>query len=136
MPWFGFIHPVLAVFTLIYGILLGQVSLSRLGDWDFPLRRVRARTIIYFSLVVANLFLGLWISTILSGRGEEVKIFGHLPLAIIATAIIFLAALVTFGRALPGKLTPVMRWHPIMIVISLALIMTMGFTAILKLLKL
>ncbi|MEO0071367.1 MAG: hypothetical protein ABIK39_04715 [candidate division WOR-3 bacterium] len=136
MPWYGFIHPVLAVLTLIYGIILGQVSLSRLGEWDFPLRRVRTQTIIYFSLVVVNLFLGLWISTILSGRGEEVKIFGHLPLAIISTALIFLAALVTFGRSQPGKLTPFMRWHPIVVVLSLALIMTMGFTAILKLLKL
>ncbi len=135
MPWFSFIHPILATFTLIYGVLLGQKSLSRLGDWDFPLRRVRTQTVIYFLLVAGNLFLGLTVNAILSGRGQEIEFFGHLPLAIVTVVLVLLAALVTFGRYQFGKLSPIMRWHPILIVLSLALIMTMGFTAVLKLLK-
>jgi hypothetical protein len=135
MPWFGFIHPVLAILTLVYGITIGQITLARLGQWDFPLRRVRMRTFIYFLLTVFNLGLGLLMNAILAARGREVKLLLHLPLAITACALGFLATLTTFSKGKPGELAPTMRWHPVLIVASLALIMTMGFTALLKVVK-
>ncbi len=135
MPWYGFIHPVLAIGTMIYGLTIGRVSLSRLGEWDFPLNRIRKRTFIFAILTILNLGLGLLINTILAGRGQRVALVGHLPLAILVSAFGLLATLVTFSKSLPGEVSPRMRWHPILIVASLALIMTMGFIAILKVFK-
>ncbi len=135
MPWFGFIHPLLAIFTFIYGLTIGQVSLSRLDDWDFPLRRVRKRTLIFFLLVVANFLLGLVVNIILGARGERVVLFAHLPIAIAITVFTLLATLITFSKGRLGELPEKMRWHPILVVISLALIMTIAFTALLKVLR-
>ncbi|MGQ9708844.1 MAG: hypothetical protein ACUVUR_08255 [bacterium] len=136
MPWFGYIHPILAILTLVYGITIGQTTLSRMGQWDFPMRRVRVRTFIYFLLTVVNLGLGILINTILARRGGEVKLIIHLPLAIATSVLALLSTLVTFSKGKPGELAPMMRWHPVLVVASLALIMTMGFTALLKFLKL
>ncbi len=136
MPWYGFIHPVLAILTLIYGLNIGKVSLSRLGEWDFPLRRVRRRTFIFALLTILNLGLGLLVNTVLAGRGQRVELVAHLPLAILVSASALLATLVTFSKGPLGELPPRMRWHPILITIGLALIMTMGFIALLKIFRL
>ncbi|MGB9741907.1 MAG: hypothetical protein ACP5JB_05285 [candidate division WOR-3 bacterium] len=136
MPWFGYIHPLLAIFTLGYGVTIGQLSLSRLGDWDFPLRRLRKRTLVYFLLTVVNVGIGLLVNTLLASRSQGVKLLAHLPLAIAVSVLALLALLVTYGRSRkPGELAPSLRWYPMLIVASLALIMTMGFTALLKVLK-
>lgn len=132
MPWYGYIHPVLALLTFGYGVTIGQLTLSRLGEWDFPLRRLRQRTLIYFLLTLANLGLGLLVNAILAGQGRAVKLLAHLPLAIAAAVLALLATLVTYGKARPGEVPPSLRWHPLFTVASLALIMTMGFTALLK----
>ena len=58
MPWYGFIHPVVAIATLVFGIMIAQTSMSRTEYWDFPLRRQRTRSTVYFLLCVANLIMG------------------------------------------------------------------------------
>ena len=40
MPWYGFIHPLLAIGTLAVGLVTGQVSLTNINDWNFPMRRM------------------------------------------------------------------------------------------------
>ncbi len=135
MPWYGFIHPLLAVFTFIYGLTIGQVSLSRLDDWDFPLRRVRKRTLIFFLLTVANFILGLVANIILGARGARVVLFAHLPMAIVIMVFALLATLITFSKGRFGELPEKMRWHPILVVVNLALILTMAFIALLKVLR-
>ncbi|MEO0009644.1 MAG: hypothetical protein ABIK51_03880 [candidate division WOR-3 bacterium] len=132
MPWYGYIHPVLALLTFGYGVTIGQLTLSRLGEWDFPLRRLRQRTLIYFLLTLANLGLGLLFNALLTGQGKAVRLLAHLPLAIAAAVLALLATLVTYGKARPGEVPASLRWHPLFTVASLALIMTMGFTALLK----
>lgn len=135
MPWFGFIHPVLALGAFVYGLFIGQVSMSRLDDWDFPLRRVKRRTVIYFIFTVVSGVIGLLINIILRHQGRGVTIFAHLPMGFAVVVTAFLATVVTMGKRRPGELPQSMRWHPLLIVISLALIMTMGLTALLKILK-
>lgn len=135
MPWYGFIHPVLALVTLVYGLTIGKVSLSRLDEWDFPLRQVRKRTFIFALLTILNLGLGLLVNAILAGKGRGVHLVAHLALAILVAALALLATLVTFSKSRPGQLPPTMRWHPILLVASLALIMTMGFIVVLKVFK-
>lgn len=135
MPWYGYIHPVLALVTLIYGLTIGKVSLSRLDDWDFPLRLVRKRTFIFALLTILNLGVGLLVQAILVGSGKGFHLVAHLPLAILVVALALLATLVTFSKSRPGELPPIMRWHPILIVISLALTMTMGFITLLRVFK-
>jgi hypothetical protein len=136
MPWFAYIHPLLAIFTLGFGLSIGQLSLSRLGDWDFPLRHLRFRTLLYFILTVVNLGIGLFVDTLLGVHGRAVKLLAHLPLAIAVAVLALLALLVTYGKSRkPGELAPALRLYPMLIIASLALIMTMGFTALLKVLK-
>ncbi|MEO0079411.1 MAG: hypothetical protein ABIK44_01880 [candidate division WOR-3 bacterium] len=136
MPWFGFIHPALALFTLFYGLRIGQTSLTKLADWDFPLRVMRARTLRYFLLTVANLILGFVFQIVLAAQGRPVRLLGHLPLAIAVVLLTLFADLATFGRQKPGELPRMIRWHPILVIASLALILTMGFTGLLKLFRL
>lgn len=127
MPWFGFIHPVLAIATLALGLVTAQTSLSKISDWDFPLRRQRSRSITFLLLCVANFGLGLFVGTALREIHKSVKITGHLPLSIIVLVAAFLAALVTFARSRPGEISPLMRWHSILLIAAVALILTMGF---------
>jgi len=136
MPFYAFVHPALAVFTLVWGIAVGQVSLAKLAEWDFPLRRVRSRTIVYFLLCVANLGMGLVAAALLAGIGREPKLPLHLVLGIIVCVLALLAALTSFGRSRPGEAPDLMRWHPILVVASLALILTQGFLSGLTLLRL
>jgi fatty acid desaturase len=136
MRWYGYIHPLLAIVTLFYGVTIGQLALSRLDDWDFPLRRLRTRTLIYFILTVINIGLGLLFNFLLSQSGKPMKLLAHLPLAITVSVLALLATIITYSRSKkPGELAPSLRWHPLLITASLALIMTMGFTALLKVLK-
>ncbi|UCG44221.1 MAG: hypothetical protein JSU73_06345 [candidate division WOR-3 bacterium] len=132
MPWYGFIHPLLAIATLVFGIMIAQTSMSRTEYWDFPLRRQRTRSIVYFLLCVANLVMGFLFATALRGRGVDVKLSLHVPLAIAATATALLAAAITFTRSRrPGELPGVMRYHGWFVAVSLAIVLTMAFTGVL-----
>jgi len=133
MPWYGFIHPVLAVVTIGLGLVTAQTSLSKISDWDFPLRRQRGRTIIFFLLVIANFIIGLFVNAGLRVIHKGVNITGHLLLSIIVLAVGFLATLVTFARSRPGETPPLMRWHSMLLIAALALMLTMGFLGALNL---
>lgn len=131
MPWYGFIHPVFAIVTLVYGLQTAQVSLTKLNDWDFPLRRQRSRSIIFFVLCVANFIVGLLAAILIRGGGGKIKLAGHVPLAVVAMVFSMFAALVTFTRSKPGDLSNLMRMHPVLVLVALACIFTMGFIAVL-----
>ncbi len=132
MPWYGFIHPALAVFTMVYGVKVAQVSISKFQDWNFPLRQQRARSTVYFLLCVGNMVLGFVVNLILHGQGFEVQFTFHMPLSIAVIVLALAASLVTFGRPRrPGELTPLLRLHPWLVVVSVVLIMTMGFIGLL-----
>ena len=133
MPWYGFIHPLLAIGTFAYGVALGQTSMSKLNDWNFPLRRQRYRSIVFFLLCAANFVVGLVASAMMRGTGHGVKITGHMPLAVVALIFSVIGTLVTFARAKPGELSGTMRLHPVIIIIALASILTMGFLSIMAL---
>jgi len=134
MPWYGFIHPLLSIVTLGLGLVTAQTSLSKISDWDFPLRRQRGRTIVFFMLCVANFAIGLFVNVALRDIHKGVKITGHLPLSIVVLVAAFLATLVTFARGRPGETPPIMRWHAVLSIAALAVILTMGFLGGLSLL--
>jgi O-antigen/teichoic acid export membrane protein len=127
MPWYGFIHPLLAIGTLWLGLVTAQTSLSKGSDWDFPLRRQRNRSIIFLLLCVANF------AAALRGIHKEVMISAHMTLSIVVLVAAFLAALVTFTRSKPGETPPLMRWHAMLSIVAIAVILTMGFLGGLKL---
>ena len=127
MPWYGFIHPLLAIVALGLGLVTAQTSLSKISDWDFPLRRQRGRTVVFFLLCVANFAIGMFVDVALRDIHKGVKITGHLPLSIFVLVTAFLAVLVTFARGRPGELSPLMRWHSMLSIAALAVILTMGF---------
>jgi hypothetical protein len=131
MPWYGFIHPALAVGTLAYGLVTGQTSLSRINDWNFPLRRQRYRSVVFFLMCVGNFIIGLLATALIRGRGGTVKLTAHTLLAAIVLAFALLAALVPFARSRPGEISGLMRLHPVLIIVCLAVIFTMGFIALL-----
>jgi hypothetical protein len=134
MPWYGFIHPVVAIATLVFGIMIAQTSMSRTEYWDFPLRRQRTRSTVYFLLCVANLIMGFLFAAEMRGRGVDVKLSLHIPLAIAATAMAVLAAAITFTRSRrAGELPGIMRYHGWFVAISLAMVLTMAFTGVLAL---
>ena len=135
MPWYGFIHPILAIVTLIIGMLIGQVSLTKINDWDFPLRRQRSRSILFFVLCAANFLIGLLAAILIRGGGGKVKLAGHIPLAVAAMLFSMLAALVTFTKSKPGDLSGSMRMHPLLILAALACVFTMGLIAVLAIFK-
>lgn len=139
MPWYGYIHPLIAVTTIVHGLFIGRVSLSKLGEWDFPLRRVRARTFIYFVLCALNLLVGLIVGAAIKVQSlkmaELIRYPGHLPVAVSVCVLALLAVLSTFGRGKPGEIPPLMRWHPVLIVASLGLAITNGFLVLLKVLR-
>lgn len=134
MPVYAFIHPVLAVATIVWGVTIAQVSMQRMADWDFPLRRVRSRTMIYLLLCTANFGAGLAFNALLAGR--RLVLPAHLTIGIIVCVLALLALLVTLAPGKPGQLPGLMRWHPVLTVASLALIITQGFLTGLKLLRL
>jgi hypothetical protein len=133
MAWYAFIHPVLAVAALGIGLVTAQTSLSKISDWDFPLRKQRSRTITFFLLCVANFGTGLFVNTALRDAGRGIKLTAHLPLSIAVMAITFVAALVTFSRSKLGEVSPLMRYHSVLTTIALALILTMGFLGLIAL---
>jgi hypothetical protein len=134
MPWYGFIHPLLAVGTLALGLVVGQTSLSRMTDWDFPLRKQRTRSIYFFLLTVLNFVLGMVVMTALRGGGYKTRLTGHMVLAIGIMVLAMLAAIVTFTRGRNNEVSGAMRLHPLFIIGALALIFTNGFLTILALL--
>jgi hypothetical protein len=130
MPWYGFIHPLLAVATLALGLATGQTSMSKLSEWDFPVRKQRYRSVIVFLLTVANFVVGLVVATALRGQGKNVRYTAHSPLAIAAMVAAMLAALASFARFRPGNVSGFIRLHPILTVLTLALILTNGFLVV------
>ena len=133
MPWYGFIHPVLAIATLGLGLVTAQTSLSKVSDWDFPMRRQRTRSIAFLLLCIANLVIGLFVNMGLRGIHKEVRISGHVTLSIVVLVASFGAALLTFTHSQPGETPPLMRWHAILTITAVALILTMTFLTGLKL---
>ncbi len=133
MPWYGFIHPLLAIPTIWLGLVTAQTSLTKISDWDFPLRRQRYRSIIFVLLCVGNFAIGLFVNVALRGLHRGVKITGHLPLSIFVLAAALLAALITFARGRPGETPPIMRWHAVLSIATVAVILTMGFLGALNL---
>ncbi len=133
MPWYGFIHPILAIFTLVYGFITAETSLRRLTDWDFPLRRQRTRSTVFFLLSVANMVLGFVVRLILRAISRDIKLTFHVPLAITTVILALAASLVTFSQPpKPGELPGPMRLHPWLLVLAVVMIMTMGFLVLLS----
>jgi hypothetical protein len=126
MPWYGFIHPAVALGTLALGLVTGQVSLSRLTQWDFPLSTQRNRSVVFFLLTIVNFVLGLLVAADLRGHGFKASLTGHMPLAIITMVLALIAAIVTFTRGQRGEASGAMRLHPILILAALACIFTNG----------
>jgi uncharacterized membrane protein YidH (DUF202 family) len=133
MPWYGFIHPLLAIGTIAYGVVTAQTSLARINEWNFPLRKQRYRSIIFLVMVVANFVVGFIVTAFIRGPGRELKLPGHRPLAIIAIILAIAAALVTFSKNQRGEVSSTMRLHPIIMIVTLVVVFTMGFITILSL---
>jgi len=133
MPWYGFIHPALAIGTLALGLVTAQTSLSKVSDWDFPMRRQRSRTIIFLLLCIANFVMGLFVNMGLRSIHKGVVLSGHMTLSIIVLIAALGAALITFTRSEPGQTPPHMRWHATLTIVAVALMLTMTFIAGLKL---
>ena len=133
MPWYGFIHPILALGTMVYGVRVAQVSMSRVLDWDFPLRRQRAHSIVFFLLCVANLVIG-YLANAGMGEGQQVKLTFHVPLAFIVVIMSVFAGLVTFTRSRkPGEVSGLMKFHHWLIFIPAVIILAMAMTGLLAL---
>jgi len=133
MPWYGFIHPVIAIGTIALGLVTAQTSLSKVSDWDFPMRRQRSRSISFLMLCIVNFIMGLFVNMGLRNIHKGVTISGHMTLSIIVLIAAVVAALVTFTRSEPGKTPPHMRWHATLLVAAVALMLTMTFLIGLKL---
>jgi hypothetical protein len=135
MPWYGFIHPLIAIGSIALGLVTAQTSLSKVSDWDFPMRRQRSRTIYFFLLCIVNFVMGLLVNLALRGIHKGVVLSGHLTLSIIVMVLALGATLLTFTRSEPGQTPPHMRWHATFMVAAVALILTMGFLTGLKLIS-
>ena len=133
MPWYGFIHPLLALGTIALGLVTAQTSLSKVSDWDFPMRRQRSRSISFLMLCIVNFIIGLFANMGLRSIHKGVVLSGHLTLSIIVLVAALIAALVTFTRSEPGKTPPHMRWHATLLIAAVALMLTMTFLIGLKL---
>ncbi|MBM3332868.1 hypothetical protein FJY68_13640 [candidate division WOR-3 bacterium] len=132
MPWYGFIHPIIALGTLALGLVTAQVSLSKVSDWDFPMRRQRGRSIYFLLLCLANFVMGLFVNMGLRGIHKGVELSGHMTLSIIVLVAALVAALITFTRSQPGQTPPHMRWHATLMILAVALMLTMTFLTGLK----
>ncbi|MFO7639203.1 MAG: hypothetical protein R6X14_07940 [bacterium] len=134
MPWYGFIHPLLAVATMVQGVRVAQVGMNKVLDWDFPLRRQRRGSVIFLLLCLLNLGLGALVNGALRGLDREVKLTAHWPLALAVTGLALLAVIVAFVRSRrPGELAPLMRIQHWLIMVPSVLILTMGVIGLLKL---
>jgi len=133
MPWYGFIHPVLAIGTLALGLVTAQTSLSKVSDWDFPMRRQRSRSIAFLLLCIANFIMGLFVNMGLRGIHKGVELSGHKTVSIVVLIMALGAALLTFTRSKPGQTPPHMRWHATIMIAAVALMLTMTFLVGLKL---
>jgi uncharacterized membrane protein YozB (DUF420 family) len=132
MSWYGFIHPVLAIVTMVYGVRVAQTSMSKVLDWDFPLRRQRTRSIVFFILCLVNLGLGFVVGAALRGSEQGVSLTFHKPLAIIVCVLALVAAVLPFTRSRrPGELSGMMKLHHWFIIVPAVIILTMGFTGLL-----
>jgi len=133
MPWYAFIHPLLAIGTLVLGLVTAQTSLSKVSEWDFPMRRQRSRSIAFLLLCIANFIIGLFVNLGLRGIHKGVELSGHMTLSIIILVAALGGALITFSRSEPGQTPPQMRWHAILTIAAVALMMTLAFLTGLKL---
>jgi hypothetical protein len=133
VPWFGYLHPLLSLATLVYGLRIAQVSLTRINDWDYPLRQQRNRTIAYFLFCVANFLLGLLFASLIRGRGTELALPGHMALSFVVLGVTAVATVVTFGKTRMGEVAQITRIHPVLMVISLTGVLTLAFLTGLRL---
>jgi len=133
MPWYGFIHPVVAIGAIALGLVTAQTSISKVSDWDFPMRRQRSRSIAFLLLSIANFVMGLLVNMVLRSIHQGVVLSAHMTLSIIVLIAAFGAALLTFTRSKPGQTPPHMRWHATLMVAAVALMLTMTFLVGLKL---
>jgi hypothetical protein len=133
MPLYGFIHPLLAIGTLALGLVTAQTSLSRVSDWDFPMRRQRTRSIYFLMLCIVNFIIGLFVNMGLRNIHKGVVVSGHMTLSIIVLVAALGATLLTFTRSEPGQTPPHMRWHATLMIAAVALMLTMTFLFGLKL---
>jgi hypothetical protein len=133
MPWYVFIHPLLAIGTIALGLVTAQTSLSKVSDWDFPMRRQRSRSIYFLMLCIVNFIIGLLVNMGLRNIHKGIVLPGHLTVSIIVLVAAFLAAIVTFTRSQPGQTPPHMRWHAVLLIAAIALMLTMTFLIGLKL---
>ena len=113
--------------------MTAQTSLSKVSDWDFPMRRQRSRSIAFLMLCIANFVMGLLVNMGLRSIHKGVVLSGHITLSIIVMVAAFGAALITFTRSQPGQTPPHMRWHATLTIAAIALILTMAFLTGLKL---
>ncbi|HTW92536.1 MAG TPA: hypothetical protein VMH22_12620 [bacterium] len=135
MPWYAFIHPVIAIGTIVLGLMTAQTSLSKVSDWDFPMRRQRSRSIAFLLLCIANFVIGLLANMALKNIHRGITLSGHKLVSIILLVAAFVAALLTFTRSEPGQTPPHMRWHGTLLAASVALMLTMAFLIGLKLIS-
>ena len=133
MPWYGFIHPVIAIGSIALGLVTAQTSLSKVSDWNFPMRRQRSRSITFLLLCIANFVMGLLVNLGLRSIHKGVVLSGHMTLSIIVLVAAFGATLITFTSSEPGKTPPHMRWHATFMIAAVALMLTMTFLVGLKL---
>jgi cytochrome c biogenesis protein CcdA len=80
-----------------------------------------------FLLTAVNFVVGLVANATMRGHGAGLKLTAHMPLGIVVMVLAAIAAVITFGRSRSGELSPIMRWHPVLSVLALALTLTMGF---------
>ena len=134
MPWHGYIHPLLALITLAHGIWTARIGMSKVLDWDYPLRRQRGRSVVFLLLCVANLVFGFAANALLRGQDAAVHLTMHLPLAVAVTALALVAVIFTLIRPKrPGELSGPMKVHHWLMVIASVMVLTMALTGLLRL---
>jgi magnesium-transporting ATPase (P-type) len=132
MPWYGFLHPLMAIGTIAFGVVTAQTSLARINEWNFPLRKQRYRSVVLLMMVAVNFVVGFIVTAFIRGPGRELKLPGHRPLAVVAIVLAVLCALVTFTKGKRGELPSPMRLHPVMMMVLLVVMFTMGFITVLS----
>ncbi|HDQ99623.1 MAG TPA: hypothetical protein ENN51_04985 [candidate division WOR-3 bacterium] len=135
MPWYGYIHPLLALITLAHGIRTARVGMNKVLDWDYPLRRQRNRSIVFLLLCVGNLVLGFSVNVLLRGQDAAVHLTMHLPLAVAVTVLAVVAVICTFIRPKRlGELSGPMRIHHWLLIVASVMVLTMALTGLLRVL--
>lgn len=135
MPWYGYIHPLLALVALFHGVRTARVGMNKVLDWDYPLRRQRRWSLVFLALCAANLALGFAANALLARQDSAVKLTMHLPLAVAVTILALVAVIFTYIRPRrPGELSGPMRIQHWLLIVASVMIMTMVLTGLLRVL--